>query len=100
MKFFKRMEAARMFDVRRAFKMMCLLSMAAVRGQLNTPIFTGEPLEINLFDNEAWKMDLKIEFWNSSSDPDVAAKFYFQMSVSRKPKSDGSYETFPEGTVV
>ena len=53
---------------------VCLFSMAAVRAQVldsDISLFEGEPIEVNIFDNEDWRMDLSISLWQSNSDPSV-----------------------------
>ena len=48
--------------------------MAAVRAQVldsDISLFEGEPIEVNIFDNEDWRMDLSISLWQSNSDPTV-----------------------------
>ena len=85
--------------------LLCLLGVVAVRGQLDDaddrmPVFTGKPIQFKLFDDESWSMDVKLEWWSSSSDPSVEPQFYILMSVSRKPKADGSYSTLPVGSLA
>lgn len=55
---------------------LCLLSMAAVRGQLTESeiaLFEGDPIQVNIFDTDDWRMDLSISLWQSNSDPSVDA---------------------------